>query len=415
MLFQNTEGDQGIWITLAFALIPGFGVLLLNPNAYSLHGFYRDRLSKAFLFWVPTKTTEEPLPLDTMKLSDLINSDGPFPIVNAALNVQGSPSANMRGRNADFFMFTPLHTGSDLTQYVPMAGHGMESVDPALDFATAIAISGAAVSANMGSSTVRLLSPTLALLNLRLGYWLRNPRSLAEKVDQRLLGGWRRKMITRLKSKFHLMAEMLNMLREDSDEIYLTDGGHLENLGIYELLKRGCALIVAVDAESDPAMAFDSFQRLQRYARIDLGVRIDLPWEGIADTVKAVDKALLDGPQLRSPGPHVAVGRITYADGVEGILIYCKSSISGDEKDYILDYKKRNPAFPHETTGDQFFSEEQFESYRALGFHMIDRFFNDGKEAFGFAPQKTGVFRNKTSLWTEIDRTLPKQQLTGFP
>ncbi len=47
--------------------------------------------------------------------------------------------------------------------------------------------------------------------------------------------------------------------------------------------------------------------------------------------------------------------------------------MTGDEPDYVLDYERRYPSFPHETTGDQFFSEEQMEAYRALGFHAVER------------------------------------------
>ncbi len=167
------------------------------------------------------------------------------------------------------------------------------------------------------------------------------------------------------------------MLDESKPYVFLTDGGHIENLGAYELLKRGCQLILVVDAEADAAMAFPSLLRLERYARIDLGVRIILPWEEISSAMLHVDAQLRDKPGATLPrrsGPHCAVGRVFYPNGAQGVMVYFKSSLTGDEKDYILDYKRRNPAFPHETTGDQFFSEEQFECYRALGFHMVDGF-----------------------------------------
>jgi len=167
---------------------------------------------------------------------------------------------------------------------------------------------------------------------------------------------------------------MLNLLDETSLRVYLSDGGHIENLGVYELLKRGCQLIVAIDAECDPDLAFGSLVKMERYARIDLGIRIDLPWEQITDGHKSYG-GLLDAGLAAVPGrngPHGAAGRILYHDGSEGVLLYFKSSLTGDETDYVLDYGKRNPSFPHETTGDQFFSEEQFEAYRALGFHVVD-------------------------------------------
>jgi len=195
-------------------------------------------------------------------------------------------------------------------------------------------------------------------------------------------------MVRFLFNRFYLLLEIFSQLDEKRGIIYLTDGGHIENLGIYELLKRGCQLIVAIDAEADPTLAFPSLIRLERYARIDLGVRIDLPWPEIASRSRAVDRAVANNRAIANQhGPHCAIGRILYPDGSEGILLYVKSSLSGDEPDYVLDYKRRNPSFPHETTGDQFFSEEQFEAYRALGFHAVDHCFGDARESIPIAAE----------------------------
>jgi hypothetical protein len=269
----------------------------------------------------------------------------------------------------------------------------MEDIDRRLNLATAMAISGAAVSANMGANTVRLLSPTLALLNVRLGYWLRNPRDIARApVASDTI--WQ--VTAPIREKFYLLLEMLNQLDEKGRNVYLSDGGHIENLGVYELLKRGCGLILVVDAEADPSMSFPSLLTLERYARIDLGVRIQLPWEEIALMTKPVGSVIPSGaPVPATRGPHCAIGRIFYETGLEGIIVYFKSSLSGDEKDYVLDYKKRFPALPHETTADQFFTEEQFESYRALGFHMVDGFF--GADELSYLPEELGGFRDRQS------------------
>jgi hypothetical protein len=123
---------------------------------------------------------------------------------------------------------------------------------------------------------------------------------------------------------------------------------------------------------------------LQRYARIDLGVRIDLPWTPIRERTRALmarnaDKAGDPGAaderdDIARDHVHVAIGTIDYGGDEQGYLVYVKSSLNGDENDYIRDYARRNDRFPHETTGDQFFSEEQFEVYRALGFHMAHGF-----------------------------------------
>jgi hypothetical protein len=191
-----------------------------------------------------------------------------------------------------------------------------------------------------------------------------------QEVGKGPIGRWLRDLVF---NKLYLTAEMLSLLDETSPRVYLTDGGHIENLGIYELLNRRCRIIIAVDAEADPALFFPSFVTLQRFARIDLGVRIDLPWREIRERNVAFAKEVADTETGKSPtralGSHAAVGTINYPNAPNGWLIYVKSSLTGDEGDLILDYKRRYGTFPHETTGDQFFGEEQFEAYRALGFH----------------------------------------------
>ena len=155
---------------------------LLKPNTNSLHRLYRDRLSKAFLF-DPRKAARGARivrrneasidqgrdfeQLDDMRVSQLSAKHAPYHLINAALNIQGSDYANRRGRNADFFLISPRYIGSYATDYAPMTT--FERACPEFDLATAMAISGAAASSNMGSSSIRSLTSTLALLNIRLG------------------------------------------------------------------------------------------------------------------------------------------------------------------------------------------------------------------------------------------------------
>jgi hypothetical protein len=359
---------------------------LLTPNANSLHRLYRDRLSKAFLFDPTIKPGSRPkageasidqgrdfAPLDVMRLSELSVTHAPYHLINAALNVQGSDFANRRGRNADFFLFSKYWIGSEATGYAPI-----EDFEPAvrnLDLATAMAISGAAASSNMGGSSIRPLTPTLAILNIRLGYWLRNPAFYAPTGAVDMVVGKKRPWMPMHRSTFFLWAEITGRLYENAENVYLTDGGHIENLGLYELLRRKCRYIIVVDAEADLAMHFPSLIRVQRYARIDLGVRINLPWAAIQKTTLAMMSAAKKAGDASVPerqcGPHVAIGTIDYGGGETGYLMYVKASLTGDENDYIRDYARRYARFPHESTGDQFFSEEQFEVYRALGFHML--------------------------------------------
>jgi hypothetical protein len=346
---------------------------LLTPNANSLHRLYRDRLSSAFLFGPKDSqiaAQRDLLPGDgdevemvkRVELSRLANAHAPYPIFNVALNIQGSRYVNKRGRNAEFFILSPLYIGSEATGYAETTK--AQIAEPDLDLGAAMAISGAAYSPSMGSKTVRLLTPTLALLNVRLGYWMRNPALIQAEG----------RYAAPASKPFYLFQEMFGLLDETSRQVYLTDGGHIEALGIYELLRRRCGTIIAVDCNDDAEMTFFDFVILQRYARIDLGIRIELPWQSIRERALATSAELaapaVDGTDpVRHSGPHAAWGRIFYPGGAEGRLLYIKMSLTGDENDYIINYKRRYPHFPHESTADQFFSEEQFEVYRALGFH----------------------------------------------
>lgn len=372
---------------------------LLRPNANSLHPLYRDRLSKAFLYEPlkmvprdPHTGAQAPLAPLHVNLSQLSEADSPYHVINTALNVQNSKQVNRRGRNADFFLFSRNFVGSKATDYVATAD--METVSPTLDLGAAMATSGAAASANMGSATIKTLTPTLALLNIRLGYWLRNPRWVAKRGSRNWV------------TNFYFLFEMFGLLNEKRKSVYVTDGGHIENLGIYELLRRRCKVIIAVDAEADSQMAFSSFNVMERYALIDLGVRIDLPWQQIADVSKETGEAIDEtGDCKKQLGPHVAVGEINYPGDRKGVLIYIKSSISGDENDYIFHYKKRYSAFPHETTLDQWFTEEQFEAYRALGFHAAYRLFDRSDEFAHLDPEKNLNVRPQIDL---LDQLFPR-------
>ncbi len=339
------------YLMFALLLFVLWSFTLVEPNANSLFGLYRARLNEAFCWpWSNNNSV-----LTDLKLSKLDPRYSPFLLVNAALNVQSSPKINRRGRNADFFTFSPLHVGSKATGYAQASAY--EAKETQLDLASAMAISGAAVSSNMGSQSMKPLRFTLALLNARLGAWLLNPKTFTEVEGDKPKRNW-----------FFYLAELFGRLTEDRRSIYLTDGGHIENLGIYELLKRRCKIIIAVDAEADRDLNFSSFVTLQRYARIDLGARIKLPRSLIASRSK--DAQIPDGKS--QAGPHCAIGKIEYGENESGILVYVKASVTGDENDYIKDYNRRFSDYPHETTGDQFFSEEQFEVYRALGFHAMD-------------------------------------------
>ena len=337
--------------------------IFINVNFTSLHGFYRDQLTRGFLFRKGTDSSRNSG--RRVKLSEL-NSPGsaaPYHLVNVTLNLQGSDDINLRGRGADFYIMSRHFVGGDRTGYVPT--QQMERADPHQDLGTAIAISGAAASPNAGSVAIRPLVFIMTMLNLRLGYWAPNPAKLK---NSSAIG---RFLLSRGAGPIYVFREALGKLDAKKNYVNLSDGGHLENMGIYQLLRRQCRTIICSDGECDPEMHCGGLVKLIRLAAIDLGIRIDID----IDDFHKDDKT-------HYSATHFAIGSIDYGNGKKGKLYYIKASLTGDENPYIKEYHQRFPEFPHESTAEQFFSEEQFEAYRALGSHMADRLVNNS-EALG--------------------------------
>lgn len=364
---------------------------LFNVNSNSLHQLYRDRLGSAFLVRRDRMKPAAVVPADNFRLTDIIPTAGPCHLINTALNVPGSSFANRRGRNADFFIFSHRYLGSEATGYV--ATDAAERMTDGLNIGTAMAISGAAAAPNMGSVSMRPLSPTIAFFNVRLGRWLRHPLGIIKHSSSNSFVRWwqgKPGPIYLLREAFFKSGTTITdpdtEQPRSSGFVFLTDGGHIENLGVYELLRRRCAVIIAVDGEADAEMTGASLVQLERYARIDLGIRIVMDWKPIGERNRQVSENIANSINAPFAGPHVALGKIDYpALGVggnreQGVLVYIKASLSGDESDYVLSYKAAHPRFPHETTMDQLFSEEQVEVYRALGEHIAARFFR-GEDA----------------------------------
>jgi len=252
--WQSASSQLATWGYLAGAIVCVILTLLMRPNANSLHPLYRDRLARAFLFKLPPTPPDVHLRPWRPQLSQISGRFGPYHLINTALNVEASRTVNRRGRNADFFIFSPKFVGSKSTGYV--LTDDMEKIAGGLDLATAMAVSGAAVSSNMGAQSIKPLTASMALLNVRLGYWMRNPSwlQLAKGPPGPPARFFSFAEFNRKRNPFanyYFLAEMFGWLSEKFKSVYLTDGGHIENLGIYELLRRRCQVIIAVDAEAD--------------------------------------------------------------------------------------------------------------------------------------------------------------------
>ena len=368
-----------LWALVLFLAAAAITVLLslrVNINEFSLHHFYKNRLVRCYLGASATSVRvadpftgfdpKDDIPLARLRWCKERPTTAPLPIVNAALNVTSGSELATQQRKAISWTFTPLYSGfvpaqSDADRAVSGA-ENKAYVDSAkilgggVHLGTAMAISGAAASPNMGYHSSPQTAFLLTLFNVRLGWWTGNPRD-ARSFDRP----------GPLFALRWLLRELLGTVDVRSAYLSLSDGGHFENLGLYELVRRRCRYIIAIDAEQDGDYHFEGLGGAVRKCRADFGIEIDISPEAIR-------------PKDGLSGVHCVVGRIYYREGDPGYLIYLKSSITGDEPADVREYQREAPDFPQQSTADQFFNESQFESYRRLGLHVAQTAF-EGVEA----------------------------------
>ena len=353
-------------------LVTGYALASrFNVNEFSMHNFYRNRLVRAYLGASRERRTRRPNPftgfdeLDDIALAKLRVSEnyfGPFPIVNAAVNITKGQDLATQERMAESFSFTPLRCGFDFFRPQPqpsrseLARYGYQEPEwtefnakQGARLGTTMAISGAAVSPNMGYHSKPVVAFLLSLFNVRLGFWVRNPANRETTGRQAPELG-----------PLYLFRELLGSMDVRSTYLNLSDGGHFENIGLYELVRRRCRFIIVSDAEQDGEFGFGGMGSAIRKCRNDFGVEISIDLKSLCPKESEI-----------SPN-HFAVGTIRYPEDPDklGYVLYLKASITGDEPGDVLEYRNRFKDFPHQSTLNQFFTESQFESYRALGYHI---------------------------------------------
>lgn len=341
----------------------------VDVNVFSLYAFYRDRLIRCYLGASNAAAGKREAhgftgfdPEDDLRLADIASAQRPLHIVNTAVNLVRGSELAWQTRKAASFTFTPLACGFELPPHSPGQAGGTGCTGgyrPAPDYmrgvtlGSALAISGAAVSPSMGSRTSAGVAFLLTVFDVRLGKWCGNPcHPSAWKSVGPGIGGR------------YLVSELFGLTSRDSPYVYLSDGGHFENLGIYELVRRRCTTVVAVDAGCDPRYEFTDLANAIRKCYADFGVVIDIDVSAIRPP---------DGG--RHVKAHHAVGEIRYPEkdrspGFTGTLLYIKASLDGSEPPDLMNYAFEQSGFPHQSTADQFFDEPQFESYRKLGHHV---------------------------------------------
>lgn len=367
-------------ILVGAVLLLGFR---LDINVFSLHEFYKNRLVRCYLGAVRVRERKADKftgfdDRDDQKLAGFNASlggryCGPYPIINTTMNVSVGQNLAWQERKSAPFVFTPLFSGYNVdggneAMRIDEVAMGDRQALKDLDryayrrtetfcyprgvsLGTAVAVSGAATSPNMGFHTSTPVAFLMTVFDVRLGWWVGNPR--------------RKDTYDRATPRFNLLTlskELFGLTDADSAYVNLSDGGHFDNMGLYELVRRRCRYIIVSDAEQDPNLTFASLTTVLRTCRTDFGVEITIALDRIGKNDEGYS------------GAHCVVGKIAYPDDPEhpGYLLYLKSSLTGDEPADVIGYHTGHPEFPHQTTADQWFTEAQFESYRKLGLHIVE-------------------------------------------
>ncbi len=402
------ESESMLGFVLKGALLLGYGVLILfvskvSANYFGHHRMYRDRLMELFMAddqnvlsqrWSLAKTA------DTTKLENVVPRGPyvPYHLINTSVNLVDSNDAKFRDRGGDSFVLSPLYCGSDATGWVRTETFmkNKEGKGRGMTLPTAMAISGAAVNAHSGGAgrgvtRNRVVSLLMTLLNIRLGYWAPSPRNYDGRANRIRPNQFNAGLCGGVLGSKH---------REDSDIVELSDGGHFENLAAYELIRRRVKTIVVSDAGQDNEFKFSDLSNLVQRVRVDFGVVIrfrtddDEDIEGmLPGSHPGKDNVFVTRFQLAKRG--YAIADIYYPAGNKadvagdssrtsdragekhGILIYLKTTLTDNLPADLYGYRSANPQFPDQSTGDQFFDEQQFEAYRELGYRIGERFLVD--------------------------------------
>ncbi|MFJ3483288.1 hypothetical protein ACIPL1_07860 [Pseudomonas sp. NPDC090202] len=403
----HTEFANLPFFLVAMAALLGVAVLFawrVDINKFSLHNMYKNRLVRCYLGAShQNERNEQPfvglddnddLPLHTLGGDEEkgIPPQVPLHIINTTMNLTQGGHLAWQERKAASFVFTPLYCGYSLgrTQgdttslqfgaaagpgYRPTAGYAANDLEEkGFTLGMALATSGAAVSPNMGRASKPMLAFVLTLFNIRLGRWSPNPAQADWFLPSPRFG------------LLALLSELLGWSDERSAYVYLSDGGHFDNLGLYELVRRRCAVIVAVDATADDQREMSDLADTVRKCRVDLGV--DIEFSGLND---------FRGGNLRLCKSGYLIGDIRYDATTTGKLVLIKPGMAQayDEPADVLNYAIQNPTFPHQTTVDQFFDESQFESFRRLGKKLGDQCFDDPQVSMLLPARTPGPFRPK--------------------
>jgi hypothetical protein len=358
--------------------------VLVDMTTWSLHSFYRRRLCSVFAL---KRVGDDGQPAIASDQEGRVSSEAgiaverdysrlvllsetavehepdedqgwPTLLVCAAANISDS-AATPPGRAVTSFTFSPTAMGGPLVGAVRT-----RALEDACDktrqryftLPAAVAMSGAAISPSMGKMTRWPLRFLMALANVRLGIWVPNPRRLktfSQAKGPRLLSRIHRHYPKPRAS--YLLRELLGINSINARYLYVSDGGHYENLGLVELLRRGCTEIYCFDASNDKFGALGDAVSL---ARSELDVQIDIDYS-----------PLVVDPKTNKAKASCVTAKITYPgeDAEQGTLYYARLVMPPKAPADVVAYQSQDARFPHDPTTDQLYTDQRFEAYRSLG------------------------------------------------
>ncbi|MCX2966006.1 hypothetical protein [Gordonia aquimaris] len=380
---------SGVWWVLSIAVILAITLSLYDVTSSSLQPFYRRRLARAFAVRRVRSAdgegmTAEAYPSsESTELADFDTPDAtPHFVFAAAATISGQekPAA---GLNAVPFTFGTDWVGGPDVGWVSTSA--VQQLAPPrirrdLTVQAAVAVSGAAFASamgRMGSGYQKLF----AISGARLGTWLPNPSFLAASTHQQNNWSWPHGL-PRYRGAGYLYREVLGLNSARGRLLQISDGGHYENLGLVEALRRRCTTIVCIDASGDTPPNLSTLADAIRLARAELGVTFSFPEQGGGDDHTAENLAPGTGTAFdpdddfaalnaRITSQCVVTATFTYPpkDGVSrtGRLILAKAVLWQNCPDWLMTYANTHSIFPHDSTSDQWFDEGQFAAYTQLG------------------------------------------------
>lgn len=378
----------------------------LDTTSVSLHPYYRYRLGHAFAVRRDDRVRGGPQAqrYDRNEFTWLttygrvhagrpkihadgpnVHSGGPKFIFAAAATVtgEGKPAPGLNA--VSYVMSTDYIGGPELgwLKTQQLFSQAPPRIKRDLTVMTAVAVSGAAFASAMGRHQ-KGFEKLLAVSGARLGTWLPNPRFVAnlvsaERDDTKKTGP---KSLPAIRGAGYFYRELFGLNDRDARLVQVTDGGHYENLGLVEALRRRSRLIFCIDGGGDAPPLVSGLAEAIRLAKYELGVTItfdhcaEYRLDGITPGLAATfdEKDALYALNGRLTHSTVAVGLITYPraarlpeNASDGVLIFAKAVLCKECPQWLLTYAASNPVFPHDPTSDQWFNEGQFAAYTELG------------------------------------------------